>query len=259
MCEVTCLLQSRNNIEPTIDNLEQQSRNNIEPTIDNLEQQSRNNIEPTIDNLEQQARKSLLASKKVAETSLNDEQNINFDNIEEVSELPIVLEAMERLKKAELNMDNVIKFKVRLSKFDIKRIQHCYNNMRCKSLKQRLYDITKLASYPKKLINAKNYYAKFEDDEEIILLYDDTLFGNAKSGFVITTKAIYTKVAFKLPIIINLIHISSIRKEQGIILINDIALPTSFIEAEDLSVLLDFLNFINSCMGDKAAITISEA
>ncbi|OON97015.1 MAG: hypothetical protein ATN31_08860 [Candidatus Epulonipiscioides saccharophilum] len=252
--------------ESTTNNLEQQARDTLlvsEPTTNNIGQQAKDNllVSEKMDNIEQ-ARDNLLLSEEAEKSLINDEQEINFENMEdteEIAELPIVLEAMERFKQAELNMDNVIELKVRLSKSDIKRIQHCYNNMRCKSLKQRLYDITKLASYPKKLINAKNYYAKFEDDEEIILLYDDTIFGNAKSGFVITTKAIYTKVAFKLPTSIHLIHVSSIRKDQGVILINDVPLPTSFIEAEDLGVLLDFLNFINSCLGDKAGIKISEA
>jgi len=44
----------------------------------------------------------------------------------------------------------------------------------------------------KKLANAKKSYANFSDDEEVYILCDNTVFGNAKDGFVLTSKALYS-------------------------------------------------------------------
>ena len=49
-------------------------------------------------------------------------------------------------------------------------------------------DSDKLA---KKLKNAKEKYANIKDDEEIYMLFDDTIFGSAKEGYIITSKRIY--------------------------------------------------------------------
>ena len=47
---------------------------------------------------------------------------------------------------------------------------------------------------PDKLENAKQSYAPMmRDDETVIALYDDTVFGSAKDGFLLTTKRLYGK------------------------------------------------------------------
>jgi len=48
-----------------------------------------------------------------------------------------------------------------------------------------------------KLENAKQVYANYGYDEEVIFLLDDTFFGSADEGIVITNKAVYTKKALE--------------------------------------------------------------
>jgi len=65
---------------------------------------------------------------------------------------------------------------------------------------------------PKRLSNAKSGYARnLTGDETIILLYDDTLFGSAKNGFLLTTKRIYYKNMGESP---SLVDITSIRNKE---------------------------------------------
>lgn len=45
--------------------------------------------------------------------------------------------------------------------------------------------------FDKKIGKAREAYAKYNNDEHALLLYDATLFGNAKEGFVLTDKNIY--------------------------------------------------------------------
>lgn len=73
-------------------------------------------------------------------------------------------------------------------------------------LKNSVFEIFKQAGYvidnfylfdhipPKKLKNAaKSYASALGDDETVIFLYDDTVGGSAKNGFVLTTKRLYSK------------------------------------------------------------------
>ncbi|MCL2036878.1 MAG: hypothetical protein FWG83_05790 [Oscillospiraceae bacterium] len=74
-------------------------------------------------------------------------------------------------------------------------------------LKERIRDIYKNNSIdrlsffenvsPKKFKNAKNSYAREldspNDDESVVCHFDDTLFGGAKEGFILTTKRLYFK------------------------------------------------------------------
>jgi len=47
---------------------------------------------------------------------------------------------------------------------------------------------------PQKLGNAKNSYARLiSNNETVIFLFDDTLFGSSREGFLLTTKRIYYK------------------------------------------------------------------
>ncbi len=60
-----------------------------------------------------------------------------------------------------------------------------------------------------KLANAINTYAEGVIDDQVIALYDDTLFGSAKEGFIITTAGIYWKDMLFDPLSINFSSISS--------------------------------------------------
>jgi len=47
---------------------------------------------------------------------------------------------------------------------------------------------------PKKLKSVTGSYAKIGDNETVIMLYDNTVFGSAKDGFLLTSKRLYGKV-----------------------------------------------------------------
>ena len=61
-----------------------------------------------------------------------------------------------------------------------------------------------------KLFNATKSYAQniIEQDEVVILLYDDTFFGSAKNGFVLTNKRLYSKNILSE---VNVADVSNIR------------------------------------------------
>jgi len=64
---------------------------------------------------------------------------------------------------------------------------------------------------PKKLRNARESYATtITEDETVILLYDDTVFGSAKEGFLLTTKRLYQKNLAEPPGALDVGRIESI-------------------------------------------------
>lgn len=66
-------------------------------------------------------------------------------------------------------------------------------------------------SPPKKLANAKNSFGQLIDkDEQIILLYDDTVFGSAKNGLILTTHRIYVKNHLEKPRMFAIANIQKI-------------------------------------------------
>jgi len=70
----------------------------------------------------------------------------------------------------------------------------------------------------KKLNNAIFAYASnLNKDEGILIIYDDTLFGSAKEGFIVTAVGIYSKASFEKPKFITWDEIKSITVEDKII------------------------------------------
>ena len=62
----------------------------------------------------------------------------------------------------------------------------------------------------KKLTNAKQKYAfEMGNDEDVVLLYDDTLFGTAKKGFLLTTKRLYSKNILEKEVFTDLVNIDT--------------------------------------------------
>lgn len=84
----------------------------------------------------------------------------------------------------------------------------------------------------KKIKNAlKSYGDENIQPDETILLLDDTLFGSAKTGLLITEDALYIKGSFCEPIAVNLKDIASISHKARKLFINgkeaiDCAMPS---------------------------------
>ena len=69
----------------------------------------------------------------------------------------------------------------------------------------------------KKLQGAINSYAKNVKAEEIICLIDDTTFGSAKSGMVITSDCLYAKEDFESAVKVKLDIVDNFSIENGIL------------------------------------------
>lgn len=72
----------------------------------------------------------------------------------------------------------------------------------------KFYYPSSFGSIQKKLVNAVNSYAAGADISQIFAIYDDTVFGSAKNGYVLTTTHFYAKVAFKPSIVTPLDQLS---------------------------------------------------
>ena len=69
----------------------------------------------------------------------------------------------------------------------------------------------------KKLRNAKESYGQsIGVDEEVILLYDDTTFGGAKEGFILTNRAMYGKHLKENPQVVALKDITELKYRKGL-------------------------------------------
>lgn len=69
---------------------------------------------------------------------------------------------------------------------------------------------------PNKLENAQKSYApKFDSDESVICLYDDTFRGSAKNGFILTTKRLYFKNMAERSNVVNIANIDKITFKGG--------------------------------------------
>jgi hypothetical protein len=76
-----------------------------------------------------------------------------------------------------------------------------------------------------KLSNAMNSYIFLDDDEQIICLYDSTLFGSASDGVCFSTKGIYWKGLWEDSDYLCYCDIETIKKGKDCLYINGIELP----------------------------------
>jgi len=69
---------------------------------------------------------------------------------------------------------------------------------------------------PEKLKNARRSYASLMgDDEAVIFLFDDTLFGSSKEGFLLTTNCLYSKNFAEKGSSVKIENISNITLDHG--------------------------------------------
>lgn len=70
---------------------------------------------------------------------------------------------------------------------------------------------------------------KVRNTEHIVILYDDTVFGGSREGFLVTNGGIYAKELFEDPVCFSWENIKSISFNEGELIINNIkiSIPTA--------------------------------
>lgn len=97
-------------------------------------------------------------------------------------------------------------------------------------IKEKLYLNVHFEKNRHKFKSAMNEYFLQDIEPEIpCILYDDTAFGSAKNGFIITNKAIHWKNYLGYPGRIALSNITSIRAKKGVLLINEEEISISLV------------------------------
>jgi len=67
---------------------------------------------------------------------------------------------------------------------------------------------------PRKMRGALSY-ARLEPGEIILVIYDDTVFGSAKNGFMLTTKRVYSRPQLESAEMVDLSQVTRFTKESG--------------------------------------------
>lgn len=92
----------------------------------------------------------------------------------------------------------------------------------------------------KKLRNAIDCYAEEVSEDQVLALWDNTLFGSAKGGFLITTAAFYFRGTFEDPVCVPFRHLQetrSIEDDEGVVLSN--ALEAVYRDGTKVPILSD--------------------
>lgn len=85
----------------------------------------------------------------------------------------------------------------------------------------------------KKFQNARQAYANLEPDEKTILLFDNTAFGGAKDGCLLTNRRLYIHNMLEKPIVIDLNSLLSVELNGSKLLFNQHALQVNMISSSD--------------------------
>ncbi|MBZ9615161.1 hypothetical protein [Clostridium estertheticum] len=115
-----------------------------------------------------------------------------------------------------------------------------------KCLLEFIYIPDRGLKYLAKFKNAVISYAKLQQDEEVLFLFDNTVFGSAKDGFILTNKNIYFKNMFNNSSSISLKDIKTIESRKYSFLVNsnveiEISTMSSLEKCSTLVVLLKLI------------------
>jgi hypothetical protein len=88
----------------------------------------------------------------------------------------------------------------------------------------------------KKFQNAREAYAKLEPDEIPIVLFDNTAFGSAKDGCLITNRRIHIHNMFQKPATINIASIVSVELKGAELLFNQHSVSINMISSSERAV-----------------------
>lgn len=99
--------------------------------------------------------------------------------------IPKLLDVPIEINKEELEDKNDNSFNI--------NSDNLYNNLRSEELKKKVFYPNQSDKGDKKINNVLETYVELGEGEIIIMGYDDTVFGSAKDGFVLTNKGMYVK------------------------------------------------------------------
>lgn len=107
------------------------------------------------------------------------------------------------------------------------------------------------SQFAKKFTNAKGNYVDLQSEEIPLLLFDDTLFGSAKSGFVITNKFLYAKPLLETAFSYALQTISGIESsgKEVLLIPRDAKKHKLLVRAATVQEAELFKGFLNSILG----------
>lgn len=112
-------------------------------------------------------------------------------------------------------------------------IMELLNSIKSENLRKYLYMHTEGRIAEKKFNSAINSYAELEENEKPLLLFDSTVFAFGNSGFMVTTKNIYSKEAMGKPIRFNLGAVYNVKFKDGNFYINSVLLKLNGLDEKD--------------------------
>lgn len=105
----------------------------------------------------------------------------------------------------------------------------------------------------KKLANACKSMCVKESANDVALLVDSTIFGSAKDGLVITSRAVYFKNGFEYPIVVPWTKLETVEiSGDGDLLINAHNFQTIGMEKVEAEALVDILKAAREWVSQKA-------
>lgn len=123
-------------------------------------------------------------------------------------------------------------------------IMESLNSIKSENLRKYLYMHTEGRIAEKKFNNAINSYAELEENEKPLLLFDSTVFAFGNSGFMITTKNIYSKEAMAKPIRFNLGAVYNVKFKDNNFYINSVLLKLNGLDEKDKEELANVMSKI---------------
>lgn len=128
----------------------------------------------------------------------------------------------------------------------IKDIQDTILSIKNEGIRKYLFFENENEKVIKKFQNASEAYAKLEADERAIVLFDNTAFGSAKDGFLITSRRIHIHNMLQKPATIDISNVVSVDLKGSDLLINQQAIGINMISSSARSVFKAYVeSFVN--------------
>lgn len=135
-------------------------------------------------------------------------------------------------------------------------IMELLNSIKSENLRKFLYMHTEGKIAEKKFNNAVNSYADLDENEKPLLLFDNSVFAFGNTGFLVTTKNIYSKEAMGKSIRFNLGAVYKIKFKSGNFYINSVLLKLNGLTEDDKEELsekmLDLVEYLKDNFFKKA-------
>ncbi|WP_342476596.1 zinc ribbon domain-containing protein [Paenibacillus sp. FSL H7-0350] len=128
----------------------------------------------------------------------------------------------------------------------IKDIKDTILSIKNEGIRKYLFLENENEKVTKKYQNAFEAYAKLEADERAIVLFDNTGFGSAKDGFLITSRRIHIHNMLQKPVTIDISSVVSVNLKGAELLFNQQAVGINMISSSARSEFRSYIeNFVN--------------